>query len=462
MTTFYRLLGIALLVVTTNNFVWFALTFWAYLTTRSVISTSVMAGVFLVLTAVSGIWFGSIVDHHKKKHAMLGSSVATLALFLTGLAIFHATPASTFTSVSSVTLWVFVVILLSGTLAGMIYNIAIPTLVAVIVPEDRRDRANGMFGTTIGIAFGLTSVASGVSLAFGGMAFVLLAAAAATVLAIALLASVPIPERGIIHTRDGPAAQAGPHPGAEGPQEAPAEGRRIDIAGTIRVVKGVRGLFALIFFTTFNNFLGGVFFALMDAYGLSLVSVEVWGALWGVLSLSFILGGLYISKKGLGADPLRILFRNNIITWTVCIFFTIQPSITLLAIGTFVWMFFVPFTEAIEQTILQKVVPPERLGRVFGFAHSIEQAASPVTAFLIGPIAQLTFIPFMTTGAGVHLIGGWFGTGVGRGIALVFMTAGVVGLVVTLAAMRSSAYRFLAQRYRAEQAAPIQPEARTA
>ena len=104
------------------------------------------------------------------------------------------------------------------------------------------------------------------------------------------------------------------------------------------------GLFALIFFTTFNNFLGGVFFALMDAYGLSLVSVEVWGTLWGVLSLSFILGGLYISKKGLGANPLRILFRNNIITWTVCIFFTIQPSITLLAVGTFIWMFFVPFT----------------------------------------------------------------------------------------------------------------------
>ena len=154
MKTFYRLLGIALLVATTNNFVWFALTFWAFLTTRSVISTSVMGGIFLVLTAVSGIWFGSLVDHHRKKNAMLGSSIATLVLFLIGLAIFHATPASAFASVASVRLWVFVVILLSGTLAGAIYNIAIPTLVAFIVPEDRRDRANGMFGTTIGIAFG--------------------------------------------------------------------------------------------------------------------------------------------------------------------------------------------------------------------------------------------------------------------------------------------------------------------
>lgn len=65
-----------------------------------------------------------------------------------------------------------------------------------------------------------------------------------------------------------------------------------------------------------------------------------------------------------------------------------------------------PFIEASEQTIIQKVVPTERQGRVFGFAQSVEQAASPLTAFLIGPIAQLIFIPFMTTGQGAELIGG--------------------------------------------------------
>ena len=136
----------------------------------------------------------------------------------------------------------------------------------------------------------------------------------------------------------------------------------------------------------------------------------------------------------------------------MCIFFTIQHSIVLLAIGTFIWMFFFPFIEAVEQTIFQKVVPPERLGRVIGFAHSIEQSASPLTAFLIGPIAQFVFIPFMTTGAGVEWIGGWFGTGMGRGIALVFTAAGIVGLAVTAAARRSRAYRLLSSRYEAKDA----------
>jgi hypothetical protein len=80
----------------------------------------------------------------------------------------------------------------------------------------------------------------------------------------------------------------------------------------------------------------------------------------------------------------------------------------------FVWLCLIPAVEAAEQTILQKVVPPERQGRVFGFAQSVEQAASPVTAFLIGPVAQLIFIPFMTTGAGVDTLGSWFGTGPDR------------------------------------------------
>ena len=428
MKTFYRLLGIALIVATTNNFVWFALTFWIYLTTKSVVSTSTLAGVFLVMSALSAVWFGSIVDHHKKKTAMLGSSIATLVLFAIGWLLLRVTPASAFATVASVRLWIFAAILLFGTIVGAIYNIAIPTLIGLTVPADRRDRANGMFGTVIGVAFGITSVASGVVLAFGGMEVVLAAAVAFTLLAILALARTPIPEDRVLTAEH-------------------QEHGKVDVKGTIRVVRGIPGLVGLIFFTTFNNLLGGVFFALMDAYGLSLVTVQVWGFLWGFLSLAFILGGLFVARRGVGRNPLRTLFRVNYVAWTVCIFFTVQPSIALLGVGVFLWMFVVPFIEAIEQTILQAVVPPERLGRVLGFAHSIEHSASPLSAFLIGPVAELVFIPFMTTGRGVELIGDWYGVGVGRGIALVFTTAGLIGFAVTALAQRSKAYRVLSQRY---------------
>jgi MFS transporter, DHA3 family, multidrug efflux protein len=113
----------------------------------------------------------------------------------------------------------------------------------------------------------------------------------------------------------------------------------------------------------------------------------------------------------------------------------------------FIYLCLIPVVEASEQTILQTVIPLERQGRVFGFAQSIEQAASPLTAFMIGPIAQFIFIPFMTTGAGVNLIGPWFGTGTDRGIALVFIMTGLIGLIVTIMAMRSRSYRKLSANY---------------
>lgn len=424
MRTFYKLLVIALVAATTNNFVWFALTYWAYLTTQSVVSTGVVSGVWLVASSISSIWFGSVVDHHRKKTALLGSSLVTLVAFTLGTIFYFLSPTTVFTTVLSIHFWILVLILLIGVIAGNIYSIAIPTSVALLVPEEMRDKANGMFGTVMGISFAVTSVASGLILAFGGMGWVLVLATIFTAVVCLGLSWQNIPEKRIAHTSE----------------EQP---KKVDIKGTIKAINAVPGLFALILFTTFNNFLGGVFMSLMDAYGLSLVSVQVWGMLWGGLSFAFIFGGMFVAKKGLGKKPLRTLFIINIIMWTVCIFFTIQPSIILLMSGCFIWMCLVPFVEATEQTIFQKVVPPERLGRVFGFAHSVEQAASPVTAFLIGPLTQFIFIPFMTTGAGVELIGSWFGVGTGRGIALVFIFAGIAGLIVTLLAMRSSAYRLL-------------------
>lgn len=428
MKTFHKLLAYALLVASTNNFVWFALTYWVYLQTKSVVSTGFVGGIFLVMTALSGFWLGSLVDNHKKKHVLAGSAITTLLLFLLGLILYTVSPAEVFTSVTSPTLWVLSLILLCGVIAGSVLHISISTLITHLVPVEHHDKANGLFGTVMGVSFAITSLASGLVLGYWGMSWVLSIAVISTLLSLAFLTSILIPEADIIHTEK-------------------HEPKKVDIAGTIRVMRKIPGLFGLIFFTTFNNFIGGVFMALMDAYGLSLVSVQAWGTLWGFLSLGFIISGLYIAKYGLGANPLRTLFRVNIIIWTVCIFFTIQPSIILLAIGSFIWMFMFPFVEAAEQTIIQKVVPPGRQGRVFGFAQSIEQAASPLTAFLIGPLTQFIFIPFMTTGKGADLIGGWFGTGTGRGIALVFISAGIIGLIVTLIAMRSRAYQLLSKRY---------------
>ncbi len=430
MTVFHHLLANNLVANITNFTVWFAVTFWVYLETHSVFATGMIAGIYLVLTAASGLWFGSLVDHHRKKLVMLGSSLASLALCALALAIHQLAPAGSLADVAGVPLWLFIWVVMFGVIAGNIRSIALPTLVTLLIPEDRRDKANGLVGMVSGVGFLTTSVISGFLVAWGGMFYTLVFAMALTLVAALHLLFVPLEE-----------------PRAEATADAPREPRRIDIKGTIAVIGAVPGLFALILFATFNNFLGGIFMALMDAYGLSLVEVQEWGLIWGLLSSAFILAGIVIARTGLGRNPLRTLLLVNLIMWAACCFFTLQPSIVLLIVGCFVWMFLGPYAEAAEHTTLQKVVPFERQGRVFGFAQSVEQAASPLTAFLIGPFTQFLVIPFMTTGAGAAAIGDWFGRGPDRGIALVFTLAGVVGVIATIIAFNSKYYRDLSQAY---------------
>ncbi|NJS41922.1 MFS transporter, partial [Candidatus Gracilibacteria bacterium] len=179
----------------------------------------------------------------------------------------------------------------------------------------------------------------------------------------------------------------------------------------------------------------------MDIYGLSLVNVETWGFLWGGVSFAMIAGGMFVAKYGVGKNPLKSIMIVNVVSWISCIIFPIQASIILLIIGMVVWMFLMPIAESAEQTVIQNIVPQERQGRVFGFAQSIESSAMPVTAFLVGPLASSIFIPFMTTGKGVEYIGSWFGSGESRGIALVFITAGFVGVIVTVFAWTSKPYK---------------------
>ena len=435
--TFLHALANTLVASVVNFTVWFAVTFFVYLETRSVFATGVIAGVYLALTALSGMWFGSLVDRYRKRSVMIGSSAASLVLYVAGFAVYLLSRPESFRDPASPVLWLLILLVMTGVIIGNLRGIAMSTVVTLLVPAAGRDRANGMVGTASGVSFLVTSVISGLLVGLGGMLYVLVLAVVATAAVIAHLLFLSIHE--------------------ERPVRTDGERHSVDLRGTVALITATPGLAALIAFTTINNFLGGVFMALLDPYGLSLMSVEAWGLLWGLLSTGFIIGGLVISRRGLGRNPLRSLLVANVVIWTSSTVFTLQSSIVLLTVGMFVYLCVMPYIEASEQTVLQKVVPFERQGRVFGFAQSVEQAASPLTAFLISPVAQFVFIPFMTTGAGADVIGPWFGVGPERGLALLFTVTGLIGLVLTVAAFGTRYYRQLSARYLGRPIAPAVP-----
>lgn len=438
MRAFHAILANTLLANVTTSYLWFALTFWAYLETRSVMATSIIGGSYMLLVAVFGTLFGTVVDRHRKKAVMVASSVITVSAYAAAGILYLVFPESRLVDWGGPWFWVFAGVILVGGVVESLRNVAIATTVTLLVPADGRAKANGLVGAVQGVAFMVTSVFSGLSVGLLGMGWTTAVALAVTALALVHLLTVGVPE-------------AKPPPDASG--------RRVgyDIAGAVAAIRGVPGLVALIVFTTFNNLVGGVFVALMDPYGLTLFSVEAWGIVLGVTSVGFILGGALVARFGLGRNPVRSLLLVNVGVALLGLVFAIRELWWLYALGILAFMCLMPVAEAAEQTIIQRVVPFRRQGRVFGFAQSVEAAASPVTAFVIGPIAQFGFIPYLQTDAGRSTWGWLLGDGEARGIALVFVLASAVLLVTVLVAFGSAPYRRLSRSYAT--AAPPEPVA---
>ncbi|RKT33179.1 DHA3 family multidrug efflux protein-like MFS transporter [Microbacterium sp. AG1240] len=425
--TFAQILVNTAVANVTTSYLWFALTFWVYIETESVLATGIIGGAYMLLLAVFAMLFGSIVDRNRKHRVMVFSSVVTLVAFVVGGTLYLLFPESSLLDLTGPWFWLFSGIILFGAVIENMRNIALSTTVTLLMPVERHANANGLVGTVQGIAFVVTSVFSGLSIGLLGMGWTLAIAVAMTLVALVHLLTLRIPE-------DKPSLDGQKRSG-------------IDLRGSVSAVMAASGLFALIIFSTFNNLIGGVYMALMDPYGLEMFSVEVWGAVLGVSATGFIAGGLFIARFGLGKNPIRTMLLVVIGMGVLGMVFTIREWWWLYAVGIFVYMALVPAVEAAEQTVIQRVVPFRQQGRVFGFAAAFESAAAPVTAFLIAPLAEFLIIPYMNDDSGRATWGWLLGDGEARGIALVFVGAGLVMVVLGVLAFLTRSYRILSVQY---------------
>ncbi|WP_165067053.1 MFS transporter [Marisediminicola senii] len=425
--TFAQVLVNTAVANVTTSYLWFALTFWVYLETRSVLATGVIGGAYMLLLALCSMAFGTIVDRHRKHHVMIFAGAFTLVAFAIGYGVYLAFPESTLLDIGGPMFWVFGGVILIGAVVENMRNIALSTTVTLLIPVERHANANGLVGTVQGLAFMVTSVFSGLSIGLLGMGWTLVIAIALSAVALVHLLFLRIPE--------------------ERPRQDGERRPLVDLRGSITAVRAATGLFALIVFSTFNNLIGGVYVALMDPYGLELFAVEWWGIVLGVTSTGFIIGGLLIAKFGLGRNPIRTMLLIVIAMGVLGALFTIREWWWLYAAGIWLYMALIPAVEAAEQTVIQKVVPFETQGRVFGFAAAFESAAAPITAFLIAPIAEFAIIPYMNSDAGRSSLGWLLGDGQARGIALVFLVSGVVMMIAAACAFLTRSYRVISAQY---------------
>nr|WP_259363387.1 MFS transporter [Microbacterium esteraromaticum] len=424
---FTNVLVNTLIANVTTSFLWFALTFWVYIETQSVLATGVIGGAYMLLIAFFSMVFGTIVDRYRKHTVMVISSVVSAVAFGAAGLLYLWQPESALLDIGGPWFWAFAVIILVGGVIEQLRSIALSTTVTLLIPEEKHANANGLVGTVQGIAFLVTSVFSGLSIGFLGMGWTLIIAIVAMGLTFAHLLFIRIPEKA--------------------PQRDPDAPSALDFHGSVKAIREAPGLFALIVFSTFNNLIGGVYMALMDPYGLTLFSPQMWGIVLAFASTGFLIGGALVAKFGLGKRPVRTMLLVVIGMGILGAVFMLREWWPLFAVGMWLYMMMVPPVEAAEQTVIQKVVPYARQGRVFGMAQAMEAAAAPVTAFLIAPIAEFLIIPYMRDDAGRAQWGWLLGDGEARGIALICLFAGLIMVVAAGLAFFTRSYHLLTELY---------------
>ncbi|MEU5873974.1 MFS transporter [Glycomyces sp. NPDC047369] len=425
--TFLHVLVNTAVANVTTSFLWFGLTFWIYVETRNVIASAVVAASYMIFVSLFGMFFGTLVDRFLKKAVMVWATLAALAVFVLDAAFFFAVGEERMRDLSLPWFWIFTVVMLAGAVVEQLRGIALSTTVTLLVPADRHANANGLVGTVQGVAMLVTSVFSGLAIGFLGMGWTLLIGIAALALTLVHLVPLAIPE--------------------ERKDAAEAPGSLVDLRGGWLAVRAVPGLVALVLFTTLNNLFGGVAMAVMDPYGIDMFGVEGWGVWFAVASTGFIAGGAVVAKRGIGTNPIRTILLVVIALGLAGALSAVRELGWLFILGVWLFMALIPAAEAAEQTVIQRVVPFEKQGRVFGFAMTFEAAAAPVTALVIAPVAELLVIPYMRTDAGQRQWEWLLGTGESRGIALILLVGGLVCAALAVLAMLAPQYRQLSAKY---------------
>jgi len=201
MKLFVRVLLNISVANTSTYLLWSAFSFWIYLETRSVLVLSVLSGTYMLLVTLSSMFFGTIVDKHKKKRVIAGASAVTMALLLMASAVFFLSDTTHLSDMSSPVFWLFSLPLLLSALTGNLRSITLSTLVSILVPKQDYGRANGLVGTVQGFGMIANTVLSGLIIGYLGMSWAIMITLFLSAVTLVHLFSLPFPKNVLYTTR---------------------------------------------------------------------------------------------------------------------------------------------------------------------------------------------------------------------------------------------------------------------
>jgi MFS transporter, DHA3 family, macrolide efflux protein len=311
---------------------------------------------------------GVVSDRYNRRliiaFADLGQAVVTLGLFIS------------FAS-GSFQVWHLYLAALIQQSFGVFQGPAFSASVTMLVPPDKRDRANSMTQITGPMAGIIAPAIAGVIYVLVGVPGAIMVDLLTFVVAFTVMLRVRIPQP--------EKTEAG---------QALSGSWRKDLMAGFRYLWARRPLFWLAIFASMLNFLITGLFTVMTPYILSRTHSEpLLGLISSLMNIGMVIGavisGMLIKPRYRVQAAIGTIFLSSLM---IALFGTAQTPMALIVLGL-VMLMPMPAANTAFMSLLQDKVAPDVQGRVFAVLQQIAMMFAPLSNLLVGPLVDQVFEP---------------------------------------------------------------------
>lgn len=386
----------------------FGLSVWIYEQTQQVVpfALTLLFGNLphILLAPIVGVF----IDRRDRWWTMIladsGNALVTLVLVLllvaNTLAVWH----------------IYVAVLLLSTFSTF-QEIATNASIIMLVPQKDLTRANGLNQTSQALVLLVAPILAGVLYVSIGLEGIILVDFMTYFFALGALLCIRIPQP----------------PAADEDRDQRASLLEEVLIGWIYVCRRP-GLLSLLLYFALVNFLINFAAVLTGPLVLSFSTARVVGLVQTASGAGMLIGGVVLSIWGGPQRRIPAILGFVMLAALGLIVTGLRPAAAYVGTGLFIVTCCVALAAGTSQAIFQMKVPPSLQGRVFAMRNMIARSMTPLAFLFAGMLADHVFEPLLREGGALtHTpIGGFLGTGPGRGIGLLFILAGAVLLFVSM------------------------------
>ena len=406
MKTFFIIWGGQLISMLGSGLTNFALGVWIFDQTKQATPFAITVLLGTIPRVLLLAFAGSIADRFNRRRIMIAADFLSALLTLSIFFLLNA---------GGLQLWHVYALAALGSILSAFQEPAYTASISMIVPKEKLGNANGMVQMGQALSSVFTPLMAGalfVSIGFNGIILIDFVTFFFAVGAL-LLVRIPQPER---------------------TSEYKDKNVWQDMQLGWNYLYERKGLLGLLLYYAMVNFLLNWSAVLLIPMVLSRFTPNTLGIIQTVMGAGMLAGSIIMSSWGGAKKRIPTAIGFIAIGVSGMVIAGLQPNPWLIGAGLFILMFSVPLASGNSQVVFQTKVPHELQGRVFSVRSTISQSMMPLAFLTAGPLADKFFEPLMQEGGTLAntFIGQIIGTGAGRGIGLMAIIAGLIGILVSM------------------------------